>query len=253
MVRAGLLFGVAAAVAFVAGFILPIPFVNLILALGSVAALGWGAGRTTAKVTGAAAGQGTGRGAGAGAIAGLISLIVLTVLLLGLFNIPAVRTLIETQLQQTPEAAGISAAAAGSAVAVILGLFCGGINFFLMLIGGLIGGAMWKGTPNSGEYVAAGRGASGGTGFGTTNSPYDTAGTTGTASTYDTAGTTGGTYGQPGTTGTASTYDASGATSTGYNQPGTSGTGFGTTGTTGDQGDADGGVRVYDTDDHNRS
>lgn len=248
MGRAGLLFGLAAVVAFIAGLILPIPFVNLILALGSVVALGWGAGRTAAKVTGAAAGQGTGRGAGAGAIAGLIQLIGLTLALLLLTNIPAVRQQLDLALQQAaqqnPDVAGsgLTGGALSNILGVTGGLLCGGINFVLMLIGGLIGGATWRGTPDRGEYVAAGR-SSGGPSYGGT----------GTASTYDTSSTTGTGYGTTGTTGTASTYDTTGAT--GYGQAGTTGTGYGTTdttGTTGDQGEGDGGVRVYDTDDRTR-
>ncbi len=251
MARAGILFGLAAVVAFIGSLLLGnlLSILALILAFGSMIALGWGAGRTAAKVTGAGPGQGVGRGAGAGAIAGLIQLIGLTIALLLLANIPAVRSQIDLALQQAAQqdpnvaGSGLTGGAVSNILGVTGGLLCGGINFVLMLIGGLIGGAMWKGTPDRGEYVAAGRGPSGGAGFGTTNSPYDT------------AGTTGGTYGQSG----ATVYNEPGTTGTGYGTTGTTGTtgtGYGTTGTTGttgDQGDADGGVRVYDTDDRNRS
>jgi len=261
MARAGILFGLAAVAAFVGSLLLGnlLSIVAFILAFGSMIALGWGAGRTAAKVTGAGPGQGVGRGAGAGAISGGIQLIGLTVALLLLANIPAVRSQIDLALQQAAQqdpnvaGSGLTGGAVSNVLGITSGLLCGGINFVLMLIGGLIGGAMWKGTPDRGEYVAASGSGSVGGGFGTTNSPYDTTGTTGTASTYDTTGTTGtgfGTTGTTGTTGTASTYDTSTTTGTEY---GATGTGYGTTGTTGDQGDAEGGVRVYDTDDRNRS
>ncbi len=62
MARAGILFGLAAVVAFIAGLFIPV--VGIFVAFLAVIALGWGAGYTAAKTTGAAAGQGTGRGAG---------------------------------------------------------------------------------------------------------------------------------------------------------------------------------------------
>lgn len=258
MGRAGIVFGLAAAVAFIASFLLRIPFINIILALGSVVALGWGAGRTAAKVTGAAAGQGTGRGAGAGAIAGLIQLIGLTIALLLLANVPVVRQQLDLALQQAAQqnpnvaGSGLTGGALSNIFGVVGGLLCGGINFILMLIGGLIGGATWRGTPNQGEYVAAGRSGgglgSGGTGTASTYNTSSTTGTgygtpTGTASTYDTNTTTSTDYG---TTGAAATYDTSTTTDTSYGQSGT-------TGTTGDQGEGEGGVRVYDSDDRNRT
>jgi hypothetical protein len=255
MARAGLVFGLLAVLAFLASLF--IPGIGIFLAPLAVGALGWGAGYTAAKTTGAAPGQGAGRGAGAGAIAGLISLIGLIALLLVLFNIPLVRDAIQGELQNTPGAEGISAGAAGSAAALIIGLFCGFINFLLSTIGGLIGGLMWKGAPTStaGDYVAAGRstdygttgtgyGSTTGTGYGSTDSPYDTGGTTGTG--YGSTGTTGTDYG---TTGTG--YGSTGTTDTGYGSTGTTGTGYGTTGDNPPEGE--GGVRVYDSDDRNRT
>lgn len=165
-VRAGLIFGLAAIVAFVAGLILPIPCVNVLLAFGSVIALGYGAGFTGAKTTGAGPGQGVGRGATAGAIGGLVTLIGSTIALLVLgnvlLNIPGVREQLSAGLQeglrQNPGAANpdIDPGALFGVGFGIAGFCLGGINFVLMVIGGLIGGALWKGAPAAASYGAPG-------------------------------------------------------------------------------------------------
>jgi|GEM_PF-5741869 len=159
-VRAGLVFGLAAVFAFVGGFILPIPCVNVIIAFVSVIALGWGAGHTAAKTTGAGPGQGTGRGLTAGAIAGGIALVGTVILLMLLSFVPGIRDAINQGLQQAaqqnPELgdANIDAGAVLGAGLAIVGFGCGAINFVLMLIAGAVGGMMWKGT--SSQYVPAG-------------------------------------------------------------------------------------------------
>lgn len=162
-VRAGLVFGLAALLAFFAALFLPIPCVNFIVAIGSVIALGWGAGQTAAKTTNAAQGQGTGRGATAGAIGGtviLIGSVILFLALSGVFmNLPGVRDQLATALQQNPDTTNINPDDLGAVLGAsfgVVGFGCGIMNFVLMLIGGLIGGAMWKGTGGTAAYVSAG-------------------------------------------------------------------------------------------------
>jgi hypothetical protein len=159
-VRAGLVFGIAGVFAFLGGLILPIPCLNIVLAFGSLIALGWGAGKTAAKTTGAGPGQGTGRGLTAGAIAGTIVLIGSVLVFLLVQYIPGFQAMISQALQQAaqqnPEVGDVDL---GSALGLGLGLagfMCGIINFILMLIGGAIGGLMWKGTPSTANYVPAG-------------------------------------------------------------------------------------------------
>lgn len=162
-VRAGLIFGLAAIVAFIAGLFLPIPCVNIILAFGSVIALGWGAGYTADKWTGANQSQRIGRGATAGAIGGLVVLIGSLVAFIALsgviLSLPGVREQIATALQENPDAANLNPDDLQAAVGVGFGFigFClGVINFVLMLLGGVIGGAMWKGAAATSAYVPAG-------------------------------------------------------------------------------------------------
>jgi hypothetical protein len=153
-VRAGLLFGLAGVFAFLAGLILPIPCLNMLVALGSLIALGWGAGYTAAKTTGAGPGQGTGRGTTAGAIAGTIVLIGSVLAFLVVQYIPGFREQVQLALQQAaqqnPEMGQVDAGAMLGVGLGIAGFMCGIINFILMLIGGAIGGLMWKGTPATG-------------------------------------------------------------------------------------------------------
>jgi hypothetical protein len=153
-VRAGLLFGVAATLAFIGSTLLPIPCLNVL----SVIALGWGAGYTAAKTTGAGPGQGTGRGFAAGAISGLIVLLGTVIAFVLLANTELFQQQLQSQLTQNPAFAdsGIDPSTFGSAVGVGIGLFCGFINFVLMMIAGAIGGLMWKGTPAAAGYVPAG-------------------------------------------------------------------------------------------------
>ncbi len=153
--RAGLVFGLASVAAFLGALLIPIPCLNVILALASVIALGWGAGYTAAKTTGAGPGQGAGRGATAGAIGGAISLVGLAVALFIIVNIPAVQDRIaliyQQVLEQNPELVtpGVDPTLVGRTAGVVLGFFCGIINFILMVIGGLVGGVMWKGAPGT--------------------------------------------------------------------------------------------------------
>jgi len=162
-VRAGLLFGIAATLAFLAGLFLPIPCVNIILAFGSVVALGWGAGYSANKWMNSSADRKIGRGTAAGAIGGVVTLILTAVLFLVLsgviLSIPSVRDQIGQALQQNPDAAQLNPediqAAAGVGFGVV-GVGCGIVNFLLMLLGGLIGGATWKGAASTADYVPAG-------------------------------------------------------------------------------------------------
>lgn len=156
MTRIGLIFGIAAAVAFIAGSILPIPCVNAVLALGSLVALGWGAGYTAAKTTGTPATRGIGRGATAGAIAGTVFLVLSIVLFLLLSNTAFFQAMFQEALEQStlpaspttgepttldPTVAALFGGAAGG--------FCiGVIGLILMLIGGAVGGMMWRGVPS---------------------------------------------------------------------------------------------------------
>ncbi len=156
-VRAGLLFGIAAVFAFVVSLLLGVilPCINLLLGFAAIIALGWGAGYTAAKNTGAGPGQGAGRGATAGAIGGTVVLLGLMVAFLLLFNLPPVQAQIaqvyRETLQQNPELVtpGIDPTLVGSTAGLVFGFFCGIINFILMLIGGAIGGMMWKGSPGT--------------------------------------------------------------------------------------------------------
>lgn len=156
MIRIGIIFGVAAAIAFAAGFIIPLPAINVIVALGSVIALGWGAGYTAAKTAPAGAERGIGRGAIAGAIAGGVVLLISSLAFLVLANSGVFQQLLREALQQPgivdpntgqptsvdPIPAAIIGGAAG-------GLCLGLINLVLMFVGGAVGGWMWNGGPNS--------------------------------------------------------------------------------------------------------
>lgn len=163
-VRAGLVFGLAALLAFIGGTLLNalIPCVGFIVAIVSVIALGWGAGQTAAKTTNAAQGQGTGRGATAGAIGGTVLLIGSVIAFLALSSVitslPGFEDQLQQALQQNPDA-NIDPNDAGAFLGIgfgVVGFGCGIMNFVLMLIGGLIGGAMWKGTGGTAAYVPAG-------------------------------------------------------------------------------------------------
>ncbi len=161
VVRAGVLFGLAALLATIGAILILVVFpFNLLLAGIAAAALGWGAGYTAAKASGAGPGQGTGRGAAAGAIAGTIVLIGTVIAFVALTpfisSIPGFNEAFEQGLQQNPEAANLPEGSAATFLGLGLGVlgFCGGfINFLLMLIAGLIGGVMWKGAA---AYVPAG-------------------------------------------------------------------------------------------------
>jgi hypothetical protein len=180
-VRAGLLFGLAAVFAFLGGLILPIPCLNIVLAFVSLIALGWGAGNTAAKTTGAGPGQGTGRGLTAGAIAGTIVLIGTVIVFLLVQYIPGVSEQINLALQQAaqqnPDAGQVDAGTMLGLGLGIAGFMCGIVNFILMLIGGAIGGMMWKGTPAAAGYAPAG-------GY-IPNQPYGNPGDQGGARVYD--------------------------------------------------------------------
>lgn len=176
-VRAGLVFGLAGVFAFLGALLLPIPCVNMILAFGSLIALGWGAGNTAAKTTGAGPGQGTGRGLTAGAIAGTIVLIGSVVVFLLVQYIPGVRDQVNLALeqaaQQNPDAGQIDVGTMLGLGLGIAGFLCGIMNFILMLIGGAIGGMMWKGAPAA-TYVPAGGSYVPNQSYSTPNQPYGT-------------------------------------------------------------------------------
>jgi hypothetical protein len=161
-VRAGILFGIASVLAFVGAIFLVgiLSVFAFVIAFGSVIALGWGAGYTAAK-SATTPGSGVGRGASAGAISGTINLILLTIALVVLFNlllsIPGFREQLNQAIQQNPEAAGLDPETALGIGGVFLGGCLGFINLVLMVIAGLIGGAMWKGTPGTqAQYMPAG-------------------------------------------------------------------------------------------------
>jgi hypothetical protein len=160
--RAGLLFGLAATIAFIGGMMLSgiLPCINLIIAFGSVIALGWGAGYTAAKTTGAASGQGTGRGFAAGAIAGTVVLIGTVLIFLLVQYIPGVQEAVsqgmQEAMQQNPEMEGVDAGTMLGLGLGLVGFMCGIVNFVLMLISGALGGLMWKGAPATANYVPAG-------------------------------------------------------------------------------------------------
>jgi hypothetical protein len=159
-VRAGVVFGIAGVFAFLGGMIVPIPCLNILVAFGSLIALGWGAGQTAAKTTAAGPGQGTGRGLTAGAIAGTIVLIGSVLVFLLVQYIPGFSTAINQAMQQAtqqnPELGDVDIGTMLGAGLGIVGFMCGIVNFILMLIGGAIGGMMWKGTSSTASYVPAG-------------------------------------------------------------------------------------------------
>lgn len=171
LVRAGLIFGVASVAAFVASFFIRIPFINFMLAYGSVLALGWGAGYTAAKASGSLQGQGAGRGAAAGALAGVVHLILFTLaltLLVSLVSrIPGVQNAFQNAISQAqsrnPNANLRNVPSAGTILGVggaFVGFCFGLVNLLLMTIAGLVGGAMWKGAAYpagmpTGQYMPA--------------------------------------------------------------------------------------------------
>lgn len=248
VVRAGLLFGVASVVAAIAGAFIPIGGVNLLIAFVSVVALGWGAGYTAAKDSGALPGQGTGRGAGAGALAGVVNMILLAIILTVLFSvitrfIPGLdeqfQSALDEAAQANPDQAtpNVSATAIFGVGGAVFGFCIGLVNLILMTIAGLVGGALYKGTPGTMEPSGV---------------PYipgstQTYGTpqAGGANVYSTSPTGASVYGTPppsnanvyGTpqTGNANVYDPS--------QPNMGGSTFGTP-SPGSQ-DDDGGARIY--------
>ena len=166
VVRAGLLFGLAALLATIGATLILVLFpFNLLIAGIAAAALGWGSGYTAAKTSGAGPGQGTGRGAAAGAIAGTIVLIGTVIAFVALTplitRIPGFNEGFQEALQQNPNAADLPEGSASTFLGLGLGFlgFCGGfINLMIMLIAGLIGGMLWKGSPS---YVPAGGAAYG--------------------------------------------------------------------------------------------
>jgi len=159
VVRAGLVFGLAAVAAVAGSALLPIPCLGFL----SVIALGLGAGYTAAKNTNATRDQRVGRGATAGAIAGGVALVGGTIAVIAISQLPFMQAQIQAgvnqALQQNPELAEtgldpaqLAALAAGAGG--IVGGLCGGlINFIAMLITGLLGALFWKGAPT---YVPAG-------------------------------------------------------------------------------------------------
>jgi hypothetical protein len=159
-VRAGLVFGLAAALAVTGSALLPIPCLSLI----SVIALGVGAGYTAAKTTAATREQRIGRGVTAGAIGGLIALVGSAIGLFFVYSIPTYQQqfqpLIDQMLQQTPELEDLGIDL-GILLAATVGFCSGIINFFLMLISGLLGGLFWKGAPGAAATGAQGYGSTG--------------------------------------------------------------------------------------------
>lgn len=154
-VKAGLVFGLLSVLTFIGGILIAfLPIINLVIAYGSLLALGYGAGYTAAKVSNAPQGGGVGRGALAGTIAGIVNLLAMTILLGVLASLltqlPGMQDIFaQAQAQnpgqpQVPITGGLLGA--GGAVA---GFCFGLINLIIMLVGGLIGGAVWKGAPQT--------------------------------------------------------------------------------------------------------
>lgn len=197
-VRAGLIFGLGAIFAFIGSILLAgiLPCINFVIAFISLIALGWGAGNTAAKTTGAGPGQGVGRGLTAGAIAGAVVLIGSILAFLLIQYLPGVseqvNLAIQEAAQQNPDAGDVDAGAVLGLGLGIVGFGCGIINFILMLIGGAIGGLMWKGTPAAATYVPGGGSAvptqtysSTDQPYGAPNQPYRDPGDPGGARVYD--------------------------------------------------------------------
>ncbi len=164
-VRAGIVFGMGAVLAFTAGLFVPLPFINVLLAFGSMLILGWGAGYTAAKTADPGTGSGIGRGALAGLIAGGIVLVVATVVFVLLANTAAVRDAVADILQQNPNIVDTNTgepASVDPVVATLIGGAGGGfclgfINLVLLFIGGAIGGffgngVVSRGNTNTGAY-----------------------------------------------------------------------------------------------------
>lgn len=220
-VRAGLLFGLAALFASVGGLFLPIPCVNFVLSIGSVIALGWGAGYTAAKTTNATSDQRLGRGVTAGAIGGTILLIgtVVSLLLLSglLLNLPEFRSALDQVVAQNPEASGqVNPDDLGAVLGLgsaVVGFCLGAFNFLLMLLGGLFGGLSWK------APAVAGYGPMGGTPYAPQSGGYIPSQTNNPNYTQPSGG-----------------YIPSQTNDPPYNQPG----------------NAEGGARIYDPNDPNR-
>lgn len=155
-VRTGIVFGIAAVVAFIAGFMFPLPPLNFLLAFGSMLALGWGAGYTAAKIAEPGTGRGIGRGATAGLIAGAVVL-ALSTLLFGLLATPAARQALAEMVQpdaQVVDPSGAESVSADFVIATFVGGsgagFCLGlVNLILLAVGGAIGGLSWRGIPSS--------------------------------------------------------------------------------------------------------
>lgn len=148
--RAGIVFGIAALVAFVAGLVIPLPVINVLVAYGALLVLGGGAGYTAAKTAAPGTGRGSGRGAIAGAIAGVVVLILSTVALALVENVAAVRLALRDALAQTPQMnePGLNPLVAANLAGAGSGLFLGLINLIVLVIGGIIGGALWRGAPD---------------------------------------------------------------------------------------------------------
>lgn len=166
MIRTGVIFGVVAALAFAAGLFIPLGGFQFLIAFGALVALGWGAGYTGAKTAAAGTGRGIGRGAATGAIAGAVVLVLSTLAFLVVANTEFFQDLVREALQQNP---GIVDPNTGQPTSVdpttaaLIGGAGGGIclglmSLLLMLIGGAIGGLMWKGVPS---IANTGRGAHG--------------------------------------------------------------------------------------------
>lgn len=158
VVRAGLVFGLVAAVAVAGSALLPL---GGCLSFLSVIALGLGVGYTAAKVSNAAQNQRIGRGATAGAIAGSLALLgaVLIAAILSAtgFYEAQIAAGLAGQSQELRDA-GIDPAqlvGLGSAAGIIGGV-CGGLfNLAIMALCGLLGSLFWKGAPAA-QYVPAG-------------------------------------------------------------------------------------------------
>jgi hypothetical protein len=156
-VRAGVIFGIAAVVAFIGGLFFPLPPLNYVLAFGSMIALGWGAGYTAAKTAPVGSERGVGRGATAGLIAGGVMLIASVIIFALLANLSPIREAISAAVQQqgvvdpnTGNPTSVDPTAATLSTGAGAGFCLGLINLLLLAAGGAVGGFLWRGVPSSG-------------------------------------------------------------------------------------------------------
>lgn len=164
--KPGLIFGVAALLAFVAGIFIPLPIVNYLIAFGSVLALGIGAGYTAAK-THRQSGQAIGYGATTGAIAGIAVLVLGVIAYAILANTAWFQQALVNAAQSGSQIIDANTANPSSVDPVVPayafgvgGAFCLGLVLAgLMFAGGAIGGLLGRGVPSVADTGAGAYGS----------------------------------------------------------------------------------------------